>query len=778
MSENVAEKEHKPEIYTYIVRGLWIAFAAFLVLFPVYIYSVSTDLFGLFGGMPSLRAIENPESELSSELYSADGVQLGKYYRENRSNVTYEELSPNLVNALLATEDIRFTQHSGIDLMSMLRVAFGIVTFNTKGGGSTLSQQTAKNLFKTRRSDSGISDGHLLGISYISDILVQKTKEWILAIRLERLYTKKEIIALYLNTAEFGSNSYGIKVAAKTFFNKHPHELTVEEAATLVGLLKAVTYYNPHLNPENSQRRRNVVINQMLKYDFITQQVYDSLSALPITLEYKVDSHNEGPATYFRSAIRGFLLKWADEHGYDLFEDGLRIYTTLDSRMQEHAEYAVTTHMKYLQKVFDEHWKGRGEPWRDEKGRVLLSVIPTLAKRSDRYQSLERKYGKDSDSIDIIMNTPVEMKVFSWEGEIDTVMSPIDSIKYNQYFLHSGFMSMDPHNGHIKAWVGGINYEYFKYDHVMQGKRQPGSTFKPFVYAAAIDNGYSPCFEVVDAPVSYPVIMNGQETVYQPQNAEGRFSGERMTIRRAMASSTNSITVFMMDKIGPATVVDYARRLGIKSHLDPVLALALGGGGDVSVYEMVGAYSAFANQGTWTEPIFITRIEDKNGNILQEFTPETREALSEETAYIMLHMLKGAVEEDVGTARGLPYELKENNEIGAKTGTTSNFSDGWFMGVTKSLVSGAWVGGDNRSIHFRTIEMGQGARMAMPIWREYMKLVYADERLDIEKGPFERPRRKLSVELDCNMYGDSITKEVDSLFTEQPVERISEDDIF
>ena len=778
MSENTSEIAQKTKIYTYLVKGIWIAFAAFLVLFPAYIYSVSTDLFGLFGGMPSLRAIENPESELSSELYSADGVLMGKYYRENRSNVTYEELSPNLVNALLATEDIRFTQHSGIDLKSMLRVAFGIVTFNTKGGGSTLSQQTAKNLFKTRRSDSEISGGHLLGISYVSDILIQKTKEWILAIRLERLYTKKEIIALYLNTAEFGSNSYGVKVAAKTFFNKHPHDLTIEESAILVGLLKAVTYYNPHSNPENSRRRRNVVINQMYKNDFVSQHEYDSLTSLPIALEYKVDSHNEGPATYFRMAIRSFLLNWADEHGYDLFEDGLRIYTTLDSRMQEHAEFAVTSHMKYLQKVFDEHWKGRGEPWRDEKGRVLLNFIPNLAKRSDRYRSLERKYGKEADSIDIIMNTPVPMKVFSWEGEIDTVMSPIDSIKYNQHFLHTGFMSMDPHNGHIKAWVGGINHEYFQYDHVMHGKRQPGSTFKPFVYAAAIDNGYSPCFEVVDAPISYPVIMNGQEAVYQPQNAEGKFSGERMTIRRAMASSTNSITVFMMDKIGPATVVDYARRLGINSHLDPVLALALGGGGDVSVYEMVGAYSAFANQGTWTEPIFITRIEDKNGNILQEFTPETREALSEETAYIMLHMLKGAVEEDVGTARGLPYELKENNEIGAKTGTTSNFSDGWFMGVTKDLVSGAWVGGDNRSIHFRTIEMGQGARMAMPIWREYMKLVYADERLEIEKGPFEKPRRRLSVELDCNMYGEGRFDEADSLLTEQPVERISEDDIF
>lgn len=781
MSENTPEKERnvqKEKIYTYAIRGVWIAFVAFLIIFPLYIYSVSINLFGLFGEMPDPSAIENPENDLSSELYSADGVLMGKYYlHENRSPAAYEELSPNLVNALIATEDIRFTEHSGIDLKSMLRVFFGVITFNPQGGGSTLSQQTAKNLFNTRRSDDDISDGHLLGISYVSDILIQKTKEWILAIRLERLYTKKEIIAMYLNTAEFGSNSFGIKVAAKTFFNKFPHDLNVEEAATLVGLLKAITYYNPHRNPENSQRRRNVVINQMLKNDFVSRNEYDSLTALPIALEYKVESHNEGPATYFRSFIQRFLLKWSDEHGYDLYEDGLRIYTTIDSRMQEHAEFAMATHMKYLQKVFDEHWKGHGDPWRDEKGRVLLNFIPNLAKRSTRYRSLERKYGKDSDSIDIVMNTPVEMKVFSWEGEVDTVMSPIDSIKYDQHFLHSGFMSMNPHNGHIKAWVGGINHEYFKYDHVMQGKRQPGSTFKPFVYAAAIDNGYSPCFEVLDAPISYPVIANGEETVYQPQNYEGRFSGKRMTIRRAMASSTNSITVFMMDKIGPATVVDYAHRLGIESPLDPVLALSLGGGGDVSVYEIVGAYSAFANQGTWTEPIFLSRIEDKNGNILQEFTPETREALSEETAYLMLHMLRGTVEEDVGTARGLPLELKENNEIGAKTGTTSNFSDGWFMGVTKDLVSGVWVGGDNRSIHFRTGEMGQGARLALPIWREYMKQVYADERLDIEKGPFQKPRRPLSVEIDCDIYGDGNIEEADSLLTEQP-EKISEDDIF
>ncbi len=767
----------RAKIYTLVVRGFCILFLVFVLVLPAYIYSVSTNFLGLFGEMPNLKAIENPENDLSSELYSADGALLGKYFRENRSPVTYEELSPNLVNALLATEDYRFTQHSGIDLRSMLRVAFGILTFNTKGGGSTLSQQTAKNLFKTRSRDADISDGHLLGINKYVNLVIQKTKEWILAVRLEKYYTKKEILALYLNTAEFGSNAYGIKVAAKTFFNKQTHELSVEEAATLVGLLKATHFYSPVYNPENSLSRRNLVMYQMEKYNFLPQAEYDSIKQLPIALEYKVDNHNEGMATYFRSVIQKFLLQWTNEHGYDLYEDGLKIYTTLDSRMQEYAEKAVTNHMKELQRLFNEHWKGQGDPWRDEKGRVISSFIPNLAKRSPRYRGLEKKYGKDADSIDIVMNTPVPMTVFSWNGEIDTTMSPIDSIKYDQHFLHTGFMAMDPHNGQIKAWVGGINHKFFKYDHVMQGKRQPGSTFKPFVYATAIDNGYSPCYEVVDAPISIPVIMNGKEDIYQPQNSNGKFSGESMTLRHAMATSTNSITVFMMNKIGPATVVDYAHRLGIESPLEPVLALSLGGGGDVSVYEMVGAYSAFANKGTWTEPIYITRIEDKNGNIIQEFTPKTREALSEETAYIMLHMLKGTVEEVGGTAnRRLPDSLKIDNEIGAKTGTTSNFSDGWFMGVTKDLVAGAWVGGDNRSIHFRNIILGQGAVMALPIWSNFMKDVYNDDRLDIKRGAFEKPARRLSVELDCDKYGD--TDEADSLYTEKKDAVITKDDIF
>ena len=775
------QKPDRSRLYTIIVTTLWVLFFGVIVLLPLYVYTVSSDFMGLYGGLPSLKDLENPKNDLSSELYSADNVLMGKYFRENRSPVTYEELSPNLVNALVATEDIRFTEHSGIDLQSMGRVAWGVfkyvITFGhsgLEGGGSTLTQQTAKNLYRTR----GQNEGPLMKVPGLR-MLIIKTKEWIVAVQLERRYTKKEILAMYLNTAGFSSNSFGIKVAAKTFFNKPTYDLNVEEAATLVGMLQASTYYNPVRNPENSRRRRNVVMNQMRKYGSLAQPTYDSLAQLPMTLDYKVEDHNEGPATYFRSVIRGWLLSWAKEHDYDLFEDGLKIYTTIDSRMQEHAEVAVKTHMKELQRKFEKHW-GKENPWRDEEGNELEDFIPRLAKRTHRYRGLTKKYGEGNDSIDIIMNTPVATQVFSWETEnstVDTVLSPIDSIKYMQRFLHTGFTSMDPHNGEIKAWVGGINHQFFKYDHVKQGKRQPGSTFKPFVYAAAIDNGYSPCFEVVDAPVTFTVVKDGEEQTWTPKNAEGFYSGDKMTIRQAMARSKNSITAFVMKRLGPRTVVDYARRMGITSNIQAVPSLALGGGGDVSLYELAGAYSTFVNHGTWTEPVFITRIEDKDGNIVYEHPVNTREALSEETAYLMLYMLRGATEEDDGTGAGIPSVLKDNNEIGAKTGTTSNYSDGWFMGVTKDLVSGAWVGGDNRSVHFKTLALGQGARMAMPMWVEYMKLVYADDRLDYKKGSFERPARGLSIELDCQQY-DSLGVEVDSLQVEEDSLEIDANEIF
>lgn len=789
MSEsNKKAKAEKPRgrLYTGLVIGLWTLFLSFAILFPLYVYTVSIDFMGLYGGLPSLKALENPENDLSSELYSSDNVLMGKYYRENRSPVTYEEISPNLVNALVATEDIRFTEHSGIDLRSMGRVAWGVIKYTVtfgasdiEGGGSTLTQQTAKNLYKIR----GQNEGPLMeigGPGRMLRMLIIKTKEWIVAVKLERYYTKKEILAMYLNTASFSSNSYGIKVAAKTFFNKPTYDIAVEEAATLVGMLKAATYYNPARNPENSQRRRNVVMNQMRRNGLIPDQLYDSLAQQPIVLDFKVDDHNDGPATYFRSVVARWLIAWTKEHGYDLYEDGLKIYTTLDSRMQEHAEVAVKTHMADQQAKFDKHW-GKENPWRDEEGKEIKDYIPRLARRTLRYRSLEKKYGKDDDSVKIHMNTPVPMQLFTWKNErntIDTVLSPIDSIKYMQRFLHAGFVSMDPHNGHIKAWVGGINHQFFKYDHVKQGKRQPGSTFKPFVYAAAIDNGYSPCYEVVDAPVTFTVMSGGQETTYTPKNATGGYTGERMTIRKALAQSKNSVTAFVMKRLGPQTVVDYAHRMGITSDIQPVPALALGGGGDVSIYDMVGAYSTFANQGTWTEPVFITRIEDKDGNMIYDHPVNTREALSEETAYLMLYMLRGATEEDGGSGKGIPSALRDNNEIGAKTGTTQNYSDGWFMGVTKDLVSGGWVGGDNRSIHFKTLALGQGARMAMPIWIKYMQAVYDDDRLDYEKGAFRRPAQGISIEMDCGRYQPKPGEEIDSLRLEEETLEVDESEIF
>lgn len=773
-------KKNSGKLTSNIIKGIWIAFVAMLVFMPLFIFSVSVNLFNLYGEQPSLRSLENPEEELSSELYSADNVLLGKYFRENRSPVSYEELSPNLINALIAVEDYRFEQHSGIDLRGLSRaVVFYLLPASYAGGGSTLSQQLAKNLFETR---SERYEGALHGIPGLGKF-IDKVKEWIVAVKLERSYTKKEILQMYLNTVPYGSNAHGIKVAAQTYFNTTPDSLNIQEAALLAGMVQAPSRHNPVYNYESALHRRNVVLAQMLKYNMLTRETFDSLKLLPIDLDYKVANHNQGLATYFRSVIGSYLRNWANEHGYDLYEGGLKIYTTIDSRLQEYAEEAVSEHMSSLHKTFIDHWKGRN-PWIDEQGREIKNFLSTVAKRTPRYRNLVAIYGERSDSVDILMKKPIPMRVFSWHGEIDTVMSPMDSIRYYKHFLQAGFMAMDPHSGQIKAWVGGINHKYFKYDHVMQGKRQPGSTFKPILYAAAIDNGYSPCYEVYDTPVTFEA--SGDQPAYKPNNAEGTYSGQRMTIREGMARSINSIAAFMIKKIGPATVVDYARRLGIESPLDPVPALSLGTS-DVSIYELVGAYSTFVNEGVYTKPYFITRIEDKNGNVLQEFPPRTREALSEETAYLMLHMLKGTTEwygEDhdrFGTAVGLGRYglLSDSNEVGGKTGTTANYSDGWFVGVTKDLVAGVWVGGDDRSIHFRTLALGQGGRMAMPIYGRFMEKVYKDPSLDITKGPFKRPSRGLSVEIDCDRYKHQDAIEADSLqqYQEQQ-ESINPGDIF
>lgn len=552
---------------------------------------------------------------------------------------------------------------------------------------------------------------------------------------------------MYLNTFEFGSNAFGIKTASKTFFNTTPDQLTIPEAAVLVGLCKNPNLYSPVYQPENAFQRRNTVLNQMRKYGYIDDVAYDSISSNPIELDYDVENHNDGLATYFRGVILWDLLAWSKANGYDLYEDGLRIYTTIDSRMQKYAEEAVEEHMKFQQELFDEHWEGKA-PWRDESGREIKDFVKNEAKKTQAYKYWKDEFGDDEEKIFKKLNEPRPMKVFSWDGEIDTVLSTMDSIRYFKQFLHAGFMAMNPNNGHIKAWVGGINYKYFKYDHVKQGRRQPGSTFKPLVYAAAIDNGYSPCYQIEDVPVTFEV--PGDPPTWTPSNSDGKFSGETMTLRQAMARSLNSGTAYVMKKIGPQTVVNYAQRLGIESPLAAVPSLCLGTS-DVSIYELIGAYSTFVNEGFYTKPFYIERIEDKNGKVLKQFVPKTGEALSSETAYAMLHMLKGSTEIEGGTALGLDRELREENEIGAKTGTTQNYSDGWFVGVTKDLAAGAWVGGDDRSIHFRNIGLGQGARMAMPIWEKFMKKVYADEELAVSKGEFKKPSN-LSIELDCEQY--------------------------
>ena len=757
-----------------IIKTIWIISTLSIIIFVFGFYSIKIDLFGLFGGMPSLQDLEKPQSELSSELYSNDTILLGKYFRYNRSPIKYHELSNELITTLLVTEDIRFYNHSGIDFKGIVRATYGvfknIITLGSsglEGGGSTITQQLAKNLFKIRNERKG----KLSNVPFIG-LIISKIKEWIVAVKLEEFYTKNEILSMYLNTAEYGSNSYGIKVASKTYFNKLPSQINYNEASIIVGLLNKPTKYNPFYNPENAINKKTEILYNLYKYSKISKMNFDSLSVLGLNLTYKVENQNAGQATYFRTVVKNYLINWAKNNSYDLFSDGLKIYTTIDSKMQYHAENAVAEQMERLQNVFNKHWDGKN-PWIDEKGYEIKDFLKNSIKRTKRYKDLLKNNNGDTTRVFDILNEKKAMKVFSWDQEIDTIFSVIDSLKYYKNFLQAGFISIEPKTGHIKAWVGGINHKYFKYDHVKQGKRQPGSTIKPIVYAAAIDNGYSPCYPVVDAPVVFE--LPGQDPPYwRPDNHNGKWTGETMTLRKAMAKSVNSITAFITKKISPKTVVDYAKKLGIKSKLEPVPAVCLGAGGDVSLFDLVGSYSTFINKGIWTEPFFISRIEDKYGNLIQKFVPTKNEALSEETAFLMLHMLKGSKEEEGGTARGLNPELTINNDVGAKTGTTQNASDGWFIGVTHNLVSGAWVGGDDRSIHFKNWVYGQGARTAMPIWQQYMLSVYNDSTININKGKFDKPSKKISIEIDCSVYNNDLKDDSLNIF----IDKIDASDIF
>ena len=725
------------------ILGFW---GIILALFLGVILFFAGISWGWFGDMPTFEELENPKSNLASEIYSADQVLLGKYYVENRSNTHYSKLSPHLINALLATEDIRFRNHAGIDLKSLFRVAYGVLTGTHKGGGSTITQQLAKNLFPR---DSYLST---------SELVMRKFKEWITAVKLERNYSKNEIIAMYFNTVTFGSNSFGIKSASRTFFNKSPMELKIEEAAVLVGVVNAPTRYSPIINPEAAKDRRNLVIHQMAKYDFIKEKVADSLQKQPIDMsEYNVMSHKSGMARYFREHIRGELKTWCKNHykpngePYNLYKDGLKIYTTINSKMQQYAEEAVKEHLREdLQPAFDKHWEGHeNAPFdfdTENPEEDVKKLMKSGMRRSPRYKRLHRR-GVAEDSIKKIFHKKTKMRVFSWQGEKDTVMTPWDSIRYYKSILQAGLMSMEPRTGYVRAYVGGPDYEHFKYDHVTYSRRQVGSTFKPFLYTLAMqEGGISPCTKVPNVQTR---IETGDGEFWAPDNPSDDRIGEMVSLKWALAHSNNWISAYLIKKYSPQSVKKITRKMGVTSPFPAVPAIALGTP-DMSLYEMVGALNTYVNRGIHIEPIFLTRIEDKNGNILERFIPEQQEAMSEETAYLMLEMLKGVVNK--GTGRRLRWKYGFDQPIAGKTGTTQNQSDGWFIGMVPDLATGIWVGAEDRAAHFRNIRLGQGANMALPIWAKYMKNIYADSSIRVPKKDFAKPDKPLSVEIDCEQW--------------------------
>jgi penicillin-binding protein 1A len=743
----------KSKWFKRMIRLTWTLTILLLVGLPLYIFAVISNPGNLFGAMPSLRDIENPQQDISSEVLSADGVSLGRYFRYHRSMVTYDDLSEDLINTLLISEDHRFHEHSGMDFEAFLRVFKGILTFSRQGGGSTLTQQTAKNLFRTREHEL---NGKLATMGPLA-VLIGKTKEWIIAVRLEETFTKQEILALYLNTVPFSNNAYGVKVAAETYFDKEPSQLNIYESALLIGMLQGNSIYNPVRHPQRATSKRNQVIDKLFRHGYISSiQVRDSIKAHPLGLNFTVLDHNEGLAPYFRSIVKRELQAWCEANGYNLEESGLKIYTTIDSRLQRFAETAMKGHMARLQKMFDRDWAGRN-PWIDDNGNELRNFASRKIKQSEVYRLLRKKYGDDKVAIERTLNEEQSFRVFSWSGPRDTVFSFYDSLQYYNRFLQTGVMAMEPETGAVKAWVGGIDHTYFQYDHVRQAKRQPGSTFKPFLYGLAIENGFSPCQPYRD--LSPKLTVNGEP--YEVSNANGtKGDGKIYTMRQALAKSLNTVSMQLMDELRPDNVAAFANKVGIESPLDPVYSLALGTS-DVSLYEMVGAYCSFVNHGIHIKPYYITRIEDKNSNVIENFLPVARQVLDENTAYGIVHMLRGGVEEVGGSSRGLSDEVKADNEVGGKTGTTDNGSDGWFIGITPNLVAGVWVGGDERSIHFPRWGESSGGRAALPIFDNFMKQVYANPATGYPKGQFKRPEG-FNINLDCDRYTTQ-----DSLFNEQ-----------
>ena len=755
--------------YRKFVRFIWIAFAAATLGVAGIFGAAST---GLLGTMPDFRQLENPKTNLATQIISADNTVLGKFYfNDNRTPISYDEIPSSMIDALVATEDERFYSHSGIDFRGTARALFYL---GSKGGGSTITQQLARQLFTGVRSRNKL------------EAVVQKIKEWVIAIRLERRYTKNEIVTMYLNIYDFNYNADGIRSASSIYFSKIPEEMSLSESAMLVGMLKNSSLYNPLRRPELVRERRNIVYQQMLRNNLIDQKQKDSLAALPIEIDFNPQSHREGIATYFRAYLQKFMRSWIannpkeDGSSYNLYLDGLSIYTTIDSRLQTYAEQAVGAHMSTLQKEFFRQNTKRFNPtapFLEIKDDEIERIMEQAKRRSERWRKMKAQ-GLDEESILASFEEPAEMEVFGWGGDIDTVMTPTDSIRYYKHFLRAGMMSMEPQSGHVKAWVGGINYRHFQFDHVMQGKRQIGSTFKPFVYATAIDQlKLSPCDSLPDGYYCVEPAKFGAHDAWCPKNSGDRYIGKR-TLKNALANSVNTISARLIDKVGPRPVANLARNLGVTSYIPSVPAIALGSA-DLSVYEMVGAYSSFANKGIYVKPVLVTRIEDKNGTVIYQATPETKDVLSEESAYVTLKLLEGVTEAGSGIrlrhvgadktnpifrglVTGYPYAFE--NPIAGKTGTTQNQSDGWFIGMVPNLATGVWVGGEDRATHFETITYGQGATMALPIWASYMKACYADSTLLVSQGPFEAPAF-VSIPLDCDSL--SLARQQKSFFKDE-----------
>ena len=726
---------------SHAVRNLWIIFGVLLLLIVLFFVCVAA---GVFGTMPTFEELENPRTNLATEIYSADGKVLGTYYVENRSNVRYAELSHYMPEALISIEDERFTEHSGIDTKALFRVAYGVMTGNKKGGGSTITQQLAKNLFPRGENLSK------------PKLVLRKFQEWITATKLEHNYSKEEIVAMYLNTVAYGHNAFGIRSASNTFFDKKPSEMTLEECALMAGVVNAPTRYSPIRNPERSIERRNLVLKKMAENGYITEAEYDSVSQIPLDMShFSIKDHNTGQATYFREYLRGELMEWAknnthaDGTPYNIYTDGLRIYTTIDSRMQTYAEEAVKEIVgDQLQPLFYKHMKGvKNAPFSNLTPEQIDSRLESAMKQSDRYRALKNE-GMPLDSIRAEFDRPVRMTVFTWKGPIDTVMSPMDSIRYYKWFLQSGLVSIESHTGHVKAYVGGLDFRFFKYDHVTQARRQVGSTFKPFLYSYAMgDSEFTPCTRIPNIPYTIEV---SKGRFWSPSNGGG--GGGEITLKSALAQSNNWISAYLMNHYGPEAIITHVRRLGVESPIEAVPSICLGAC-DLKLIEMVGAMSTFANQGVHVKPVFITRIEDKNGNVIYRNTPEENEAMSELAAYKTVELMKGVVQSGTGTRLRARYGLK--NPIAGKTGTTQKNSDGWFMGITPDLTTGVWVGADDRNVHFRSTALGQGAATALPIWATYMKKVYADKSLNISQGDFPKPYAPgVDLDFNCNHYDE------------------------